>query len=230
MIVGDRHHDHLLGAVLAASTSTALRGPSPGEPMIPRRPGARPARWSVELALPRAGTRSPSRATAPRSAARGAAAASSSGCSSPGAGPRSSVGAHSTHAATAVRGACAPCSAAKRSRYRAAISAPAGLMKSANAYGSPSSPAQIALWGEEPSSHGSGSSGGRAASRRAGGTDGRRANRHRGRRAARPAAGGSRRETPAGGRAGAQTWSVGRCRRRVRGRGRSARGRARRGS
>ena len=41
-------------------------------------------------------------------------------------------------------------------------------MKSANEYGRPSSPAQIALWGEEPSSHGSGRSGrpGSAVSRR----------------------------------------------------------------
>ena len=39
------------------------------------------------------------------------------------------------------------------------MSAPSELMKSANAYGSASSPAQIALCGEEPSSHGTGSSG-----------------------------------------------------------------------
>ena len=54
------------------------------------------------------------------------------------------------------------------------ISAPPALMKSANAYGSPSSAAHSALCGEEPSSHGSGSSGrpGSALARRANGWSG----------------------------------------------------------
>ena len=61
----------------------------------------------------------------------------------------------------------------------AAISAPPGLMKSANAYGSPSSPAQIALCGEEPSSHGSGASGtpGSAVRRLSGWSSGKRSSR-----------------------------------------------------
>ena len=47
------------------------------------------------------------------------------------------------------------------------LGAPSELMKSANAYGRPMSAAQIALCGEEPSSHSSGASGspGSAASR-----------------------------------------------------------------
>src|SRR5680860_1474404 len=86
----------------------------------------------------------------------------------------SSVSAQIVHTHTATRGAAKRSESTNFSRYSEATAAPWGLMKSANEYGSPISPAQIALWGEEPSSHGSGRSGspGRTADRRAKGWSG----------------------------------------------------------
>ena len=98
-------------------------------------------------------------------------------------------------------------------------------MKSANAYGSPSSPAQIALCGEEPSSHGSGRSG------RPGQDLGQPRERVLGRDRALEV--GEQLGELLGevvghrarcGRAAARAWSSGRCRPRARCRGRSGAG------
>ena len=67
VVVGDRHHDHLLGAVVAGQLARAPPRTVSGEPMIPRRPAAAGA--PRRRASPRgAGTRSPSPAAAPGSA------------------------------------------------------------------------------------------------------------------------------------------------------------------
>ena len=224
MVVGDRDHDHLLRAVLGrppprcpARTCPACRrscagaraspSPSRGEEALGglrRRDRDQPAAAQHRERHPAAGGEPVRLLVAVRARAPTR--------------PRRCAG-RQPHARRRTRAG-----RARRSPRRC------GLMKSANAYGSPSSAAHTALCGEEPSSHGlrrlRPARAGPWPAARAGSTTGMRAlvvGEQLGQLLP-----GSRPASPCGGRAAARAWSSGRCRRRGRARGRSARGRGRR--